>query len=111
MRAFVPILIVAMAGCGPDLLIPFLSCCEDDEPRLAHPRDMEDAQLLAVLAKPDRTSLSACWHEAERRALIRLIPSGNGKHARLVHDGDVSEAVIQRYLTFKRSESQQNVSP
>jgi hypothetical protein len=111
MRVVAPILLVAIAGCGPDLLIPFPACCEDNEPRPVHPRDMEDGQLLAVLAKPDRTDLSACWREAERRRLIRLMPPRDGKHARLIHDEDVSQEVIERYLTFKRSETRQDVSP
>jgi hypothetical protein len=64
-----------------------------------------------VLAKPDRVDLSACWREAERRRLIRLIPPRDGKHARLIHDEDVSQSTIERYLTFKRSEAQLNVSP
>jgi hypothetical protein len=111
MRVLAPILLVTIVGCGPDLLLPYFKCCEDDEPRLLRPAEMEDAQLLAVLAKPDRIDLSACWREAERRHLIRLVPPRDGRHARLIHDEDVSQDVIDRYLTYKRSEAGQDASP
>jgi len=112
MRLLAPVFsLLLLAGCGPDLLLPHIECCDDDAVRLVRARDMEDGQLLRVLEKPDRIDLSACWREAERRDFVRLIPPRNGKHARLVHDKDVSDKVLERYLAFKRMESGQDDTP
>jgi len=101
-----------LAGCGPDLLLPHFPCCGDDKPRrLLRAPEMSDPQLLHVLTKPDRIDLSECWSEAERRGIVRLDPPRDGKHARLVHHRDVTQAVIDRYLAYKRTESEQNDIP
>ncbi len=97
------LLLLIPVACGPDLLLPHLRCCEDDEPHLLPARKMSDEQLLRVLEKPDRVDLSTCWREAEKRNLIRLIPTANADHPRLVHDEAVSEKVIARYREFKRT--------
>ncbi len=111
MRLLAPSLLLCLTGCGPDLLLPHFKCCEANDAHRVHAHDMDDTHLLRILEKPDRLDLSACWREAERRGLIRLFPPRNGKHARLVHDEDVSQKTIESYLAFKRTESERNDAP